>query len=715
MAARKFKEEITEWSQGVMVGDQTGDKVPKNAATRARNAAWLKQGFPSKRKGIPILTASAQSGQHPILNLGYGVGLNWVIDDLGRWSKYSGGVLSAIDVGHTTPFTAGTHIPSVALANNLMFAVNGIDAKKTDGTTVMQYGVSAPAAPTVVDSGIGGNPNGTYLFALTAYNSNTGAESNLSANTSVTVAAHKITVSWTFPTDPQVTEVRVHVFKNGLTGKFFQIPPSAADVTPAPDANGGYTSGTVSITVNLTDTDITNFLIASPSTTENSLPPAGMTFNAFHNGRMFGTDGKYLYYTKLNLPESWDPGRFEVVNTKDGQNIVAFISLSEQQMLILKDRSAYMLVGPNDPNTWEIVPLEPTVGITSFRTLVLTEGSVWWEALQGIFRVQYTDSGVSKPQRVDVPNISDRIENLNDVNITASTFAYDQVHQRLILGVPNSGDAVNSILLPFNTKIGVWEDTWDPMNVSALGVFIENNAPYVAIGGYKGRVFQVWNTPYVDGVRLNNGGGTNFTLTGNPTSATANTMTDTGATFDTAGDGLSEIPVVAVSASGQTQRAIIASNTGTVLTLTGNWGVIPDSTWTYYIGSPAFEVDTKHLNPTSTPGIQGTSFNMHTFKRLLVRGATDTGQATLDVYAMVDGDMTNFKAHVQIPISSGGAKWDIDQWDVGVFGSGNISTAHRGLGVRGHTCGLRFRNYTPNQGAIVLDVGVYGTEQGYKQ
>lgn len=713
---RRFKEELREWSKGAMTATSTADKIPVDASTRSRNVAFLKGGFPSKRKGCPILTPSAQTGKSPILGLGHNLGLNWTISQDGKFSKWSNGTPSAVDAGNASPFTSGLHFPITTTAHNLLFMCNGVDAKKTDGTTVSAWGFNPPTAPTVSDAGAGGNMSGTYAVALTAYNENTGHESSLSGFNQVTVAAgHKVGVSWTFPADPQITKVRVHIFKFGLSSKFMRV--GSTDVSPTPDpTTGGYASGTLAVTLNLTDADITNLIVSSPTFTSNNPPPPGITFALFHGGRMFVTDGKYLYFSQLDDPESFDPNNFEVVNTNDDQTIVGFAHVSNYQLLIFKSGSTHALTGPNDPTVWDIAEIDPAVGLSSVRSIVYIEGAIWWEALQGLFKVEFIPSDFAiagTPQRVDSPYISDNLENLNDALLGNACAAYDSVQQRLFFAVPDANSSSrNTQLLPFNTKLKVFEDIWDPMDTSALGVWVLNGVPVVVIGGYQGRIFQMWATPYVDGVRQTDGVSVTFTLNGTVTSTTVNTLTDSTATFDTASDGLAEIPVNAVSPAGLVQRNIIQSNTGTVLTLLNNWGVQPDSTWTYYIGNPWFEFDTAHVEPTSAPS-EGSAFYIRNFKHVLLRGVSDAG-ATLDVYSIIDGDFSAFGTHNVMTVQSGGAKWDIDKWDNGRLGSSAISTIHQTMGTKGHSCGIRVQSRIPGDSVTILSLGLYGTEHNYK-
>ena len=67
--ARQFKQNISEWSKGAIVTSTYGDKIPLNSISFARNAAWAKYGFPSKRLGCAMYTPTGQTGKNPITAL----------------------------------------------------------------------------------------------------------------------------------------------------------------------------------------------------------------------------------------------------------------------------------------------------------------------------------------------------------------------------------------------------------------------------------------------------------------------------------------------------------------------------------------------------------------------------------------------------------------------------------------------------------------------
>lgn len=710
--ARKFREEISEWSRGAIT-ELPPTKIPLNASPRAYNSAWLQGGYPAKRKGLSVITQTGETGKPAILALGRFKTIDWTIADNGRWSKIASGAFAPIDATDATPFTAPTAIPSTAIANSLLFAVNGTDLLKTDGSEIFNFGMAAPGTPTAA-VGAAGTPSGTYRIALTGFNENTGHESSLGVFDEVAVSSQKIDASWTFPTDPQVTHVRVHIFKVGLSDHFFRL--GSTNVTPTPDTDtGGYASGTTSITIDVSDSNINDLIIKSPTTQENDPPPTGTKFITYYGSRMWATDGQKLFYSKIENPESFDPNNFEPVNTDDDQDIVAIGKVAnvagDEHLTIYKERSLHMLFGPNDPNTWEVKEFAPITGLQAHRTLVEVEGALWWKSEQGFAEFKFGEL----PKRVDTPSIGNRTEDLNYSAMSGAIGIYDSVRQRTIFAVPESGQTRNTVLFPYNERLKLWEDRWDPMDISAMGTFFDASTgePFVAVGNYAGRVFRLWDTPYMDGVRLVDGA-TVFTVKGTVESSTATTLTDSAATFDTDGDGLDEIILIVVDPNGATQRKRITSNTGTVLTIDSAWASNPDSTWTYYIGCPNWEFETKHMAPTSVPGAEGSIFQGRNFKRAFISGFSDTGSAVFDVHAIIDNVVTPFAATMNVTLEGVGAFFDIDFFDLSTFGSGKVVSVHRTLGKHGKVCGLRAVNREPDQAIILFGLGLMGSELSYK-
>lgn len=84
----------------------------------------------------------------------------------------------------------------------------------------------------------------------------------------------------------------------------------------------------------------------------------------------------------------------------------------------------------------------------------------------------------------------------------------------------------------------------------------------------------------------NNFGASSGTLTGTSTAIGTATVTDSGASFYTTGDGLKDVYVSLFDTTGAFKESQkISSNTGTIITVDTNWTTSPVAGWTYEIGS----------------------------------------------------------------------------------------------------------------------------------
>lgn len=82
----------------------------------------------------------------------------------------------------------------------------------------------------------------------------------------------------------------------------------------------------------------------------------------------------------------------------------------------------------------------------------------------------------------------------------------------------------------------------------------------------------------------NDGAGVSGTVTGTLTSAGADTLTDSAATFYTDGDGLKGVEIWAVMTNGVIQKRTIQENTATQITVVEKWSPTTITGATYYIG-----------------------------------------------------------------------------------------------------------------------------------
>jgi hypothetical protein len=685
------------WAGGV-ISTMHSNALPNAASPRGRNSilAFLAGGkaVAAKRPGFEILNTEPMTGRPSVLGQ-----FEFNRDDAGTPTTThllvgSDGALSTpdgvnapvpVDAGEATPFAAGNSLPQFTVLNDLCFIIKGDEHIKlaSDGT-VQSWGIERPAAPTVVANAAAGNPNGTYEFAISYYNSTTGHESSRSNATSVTVTSDKIDVSWTAPVDPQVDYVFVHVRKGSIMSDFFRL---IVGVTPAVAGNGGYAVATLATLVDVTDAQLTALEILSPDTAENEPPPDALVDATPHLSRLFVADKNNVYWSKVGKPEAFDPDFYEPVNPGDGGDIVAIRSFFPNQLTVFKTESLHGIFG-SDPASWEVDVIDPKVGATSAASIKFHEGVAYWWSKQG--PVAWAPGSAPTEIGLDLiaPSISREV--LNHERLDQVVAEVETELSTVLFAVPESGETRNTLILPFNVKGKTWNsDGWNPFDVASMAVVKDaNGKPWIVAGNYGGRLFRFANA-FTDGARTVDSVSTELTLEGTPTSATASSLTDTTATFDTEDDGLMELFVYAVAPDGQVQRRRISSNTATVLSITPDWDAVPDSTYTYSIAAPHWQWDTKWVD-------EGEPFyqkrGLHHFCQVLA----DSGAATIQVDVFADYDAFNPVKTFTFEASGEGGIFDVSLFDEAIFGEVGITYDRRWVGRKFRAYRLRYSNVEPN-------------------
>lgn len=680
------------WAGGVNTSGQP-DAIGDDSSPRARNTAlaFISKGraVMQKRRGMSTMNASPTGGSNPAVigqrefrKLASGVFTNYhvLVTNVGRVETIStNGTVTNI----STALTTGDLYPDFATANNLLFIVNGTDKKKFNGTVLQNFGITAPAsAPTLADSGVAGSPNGTYEARVTFYNSATGAESSAGPTSgTVTVASKKIDFS-SIPTsaDSQVTSRKLYL-RNTSTQANFYLATTINDNT------------TTTYQYNAADSTL---ITLGPDTAENNPPPSGIKYLATHRSRLFAADDTTLYYSKVLFPEAFDPDFTESVNPNDGQKITA-IHAAHDVLIIFKSSSMYVLVG-DDPNDWSIRLVDSDIGCVSHRSVVTVEGRTYFWSEQG----PMVWDGEGKPVPIGLPYIASTIsaDNLGFVSLSIICAAPDLTRQRVMFAVPGEGQVRNTLILPFNYRLGVWEsDIWDPIDVASLGVADDaNGQPWVFIGGYGGQVFKWWNADN-DGVAS----GTTMSGTFVAGATSVSTITDAGAAFDTTGNGLKERKVTVIDSNGLQVGSIrphITSNTATSVTLhVSVTGLTIGATYTYTIGGPAFELDTP-WNDFSLP------FHKKRYEFLFIE-ALSTGSSvnvTCDM-AFNHDTSTGMTRSLTFTTTAPSAEWGSGIWDSSSWGTQANVTTRKRVGRTGKNHRVRLRNLYPNQSVTVLKIG----------
>lgn len=693
-------EAIEDWSEGVITSARP-DELPPNASPRGWNSAFYSvapgKSVVGTRKGIATLNATAITSNPAIIGqyhfqprdatTGVLGSIHLLLTDTGRLERLNSDTTLT---NLSTSFDSISPLaPDFETANNLCFIANGTDSFKVTSTPAVQtFGIAAPSAPTAVATGVGGM-TGDYEVALTYLNSATGHESSRSPATTVTLAAQQLRVTIPNAADTQVDFVRIHIRKGTLSAYFFRVVSGTGINTTQQAWADNY--GTVDL--NLSDNDLNDLIILSPDEDENDPPPTSLRYLCWHGTRMFGSDGKHLFYSKLGLPEAWDPEFEEPINEDDGQTITGLHSMGGV-LLIFKTRSVYGLFG-DDPNSWYLRQLDADTGCTSHRSILTIESKTYWWSLRG--PMQLAGEAGRAPDAIGFE--------LLQPTIATDALAYDQfgnvvaaadyANQRVIFAVASTGATRNDTLLPFSYRLQRWEASkWDPMDVASFGQLLDStNQPYVSLGSYQGQCFRM-DSGTNDGVPSGTTTGT-FVASGTSVS----TITDAGAAFNTTGGALRERKVTLVDSNGAwIGRGRISSNTATALTLAAAIsGLTNGATYTYYIGGPDFQWDSAWRDFDAP-------FHKKRLEYLFLQGLA-ASSTTLHLDLAFDWN-PNYGQSKTLSLAGSSSTWDATVWTHASYATKTVAHHRVRVGRTGRVWKVRVRLHIPDKPMTLLKLGV---------
>jgi hypothetical protein len=621
-----FVDSITDWSGGVVTAGRASD-LAASTSPRGRNA-YLKgsapeTATPTKRRGFTTVNASNGSSMAASITAQY----QFIRVSGGTTTRYhliyssadSGGVRVVVSdpggAGTTGSviFTPGTTaIPDFASAVNHCFVVaGGSTHNKWDGTTATTYGIVAPSTGASVAAGAAGTPSGTYEVRYTFYNGTTGHESSASATSGTVTLASQILAVTSVDTsaDAQVTARRIYV-RNTATMTNFYLAGTISDNTAT--------------TFNWNAADST-LVTLGPDTEENNPPPTGAKVIAWHRSRMFVSDGTTLFYSKLGKPEAFDPDYFEYVNPQDGQEIKGLYSYGDT-LLIFKDRATYGLFGI-DPATWQIRLLWDGIGLVHHKTLRGWENTLWWWSTQGAMQMTNLGTPLNIGKSLLAPSIAGEVLSTSEYSSFATAVMPEEELVLFAALKPSADSSFRHVIFPWNYRLNRWvSDEWTGIAATSLLTALDSDGvAWVYVGGpyassLGGQVFRLWDTD-TDGV-------VSGTVTGTFVAGGASQSTVTSSGFVTTGQALAQRAVTIVDSNGalHAQRFIL-SNTSTVLTLNASFSTTSGATYTFHVGGPAFEWDTKEMD-------SGVAFHRKRYEFL----HTQTGDtaATVGVQIFVD-------------------------------------------------------------------------------
>lgn len=700
--------DVQDWSEGVN-SSTNQDEIPPNASPLGLNASLLTtaggRAIPTKRLGMTTLNATPVTGTPTIHGAyeferttgGTTTRTHLLVSDGGRLDSVdSNGALTTISA---SAFTSGDYLPDFTTAQNLCFIANGQDAiQKYDGTSLTNAGITRPTVGTFAGAaGAAGTPNATYELRVTYRNSSTGHESSISdtATSTVTLTSEKLDVS-NVPVsgDGQVDQRRIYVRNTATMAYFFLVHTIEDNVS------------TTASDINWTDSSL---ITKAPDTTEND-PPAAHKYVVWHRNRLFAAGAhanpSQITFSKLGLPEAFDPDNFERINELDGDIITGLYSYSDM-LIIFKENSVWGLIGDN-PATWEVRPLFRDLGCVSHRSICSGSGWLFWWGRKG----PTAWDGASLPVLIGLEYIHRDVATtqINQLYVNRIACGVDIMTSEVFWAIPAGASTVLSKILVWNLRLNRWSGLWDPMEVGCFATVQDTEGfPRVFLHGLKGQAFRM-NQGTIDGVAP----GT--THTGTFTAVTDGdppmTITDLTASFDTTGGGLVERKVTVLDSNGRQVGSIrpkITSNTSTVLTISPSVsGMTNGGTYTYVVGAPNFVWDTAVFD-------QDLPFHKKRYEFVYLSGeASSAANIWLDME--VDYNSATRKTRtvsLTQPAGSLGSGlwsgfWGSGEWGSMIWGSPQGSNLPRRfrVGMRGHAIQCRIRSPYPNQPFVLRKFGV---------
>lgn len=703
--------EYINWVNGITTSP-AADALPDGFSPRGRNTNLVNIGQNTAQVGArkgpqtsnvtPVTGSPVMLGMYQLKRID-GSKTHLLVSSGGRLDKSNADTTtSAINA---TAFTSGTHFPSFATVNNFAIIANGVDLKKTDGTTVYAVGMTRPAAPTATAAVGGAMAANTWDVALTYFNSITGEESSLSDFTSVTLggANFQINISWGAPADPQVDYVRVYLRNQTLGPNVYLV---VAGLTPAPNATwNGFATSTLATVANVSNTQFGAFKIIAPTTNGNDPPAVTLQFPVWHHNRLFLFDSGNAYYSNITdldaRPESFDPNNVEPINPSDGDTITGAISYGGR-LYIFKKYALWEIDG-YDPSSWSVTQISDKYGCASHRTIKMAGGALYWWANSALGLLTMAAAG-AQPLEVAKELLSASVSDtaLNTLSLSIACAEVDEANDLILFALPEVGSTTrNTIVIPFNYRVKRFvADGWNPFDIASFCVVEDASTPKtVYAGGYSGQIFKWWQT-------MNDAVPTSTTGSGTVTSATTTTLTDSVAAFSTAGGGLIERYVYYIPAIGPVQRRRITANTATQLTVTPAWDTTLVPADSYIVGGIDWQLDTRWEKFTA-------AFIKKRFEFLSLEASSDQS-VIIKVDVFTKDNLVDIVKTLTFTMTSAGAVYDTAVYDTDVYATSGRLNKRKNIGVTGKSIRLRIRQLQANKQITLNKIGLQANLLGTK-
>ena len=273
-------------------------------------------------------------------------------------------------------------------------------------------------------------------------------------------------------------------------------------------------------------------------------------------------DSKEVYWSEPKLPNNW-PTKNALKGPLSNQpgGITALVTAFES--IIAFTRTGVWRITGSDDFSFRCDAVYGEAGCVGSNAAVEAEGRLYWLGFDGVYRWggQGLPTKISAPRGGDTPlGIQGTIRRINHAWSAYTVAVYSPDEKVIRWFVPLDDEVTNRYALVYDVQREVWVTDHYGVDVTAAATIPDRS----------GRTRTVVGTLQGDLIELdvsNSDGAYGFEPVAAITSSTRTTVTCSGASFPTSGDGLKGLPVTLVDSSGNVTYNTVASNTGTVLTL----------------------------------------------------------------------------------------------------------------------------------------------------
>ena len=313
-----------------------------------------------------------------------------------------------------------------------IFALNGTDRKRIDGSSVYEWGIDPPTEVPVLAVGVLGGLTGDYNVKYTycrKEGSTVVCESDPSpaATSAQTLSSESLSVTWTASSDSQVTHVRV--YRTSAGGAAYYLDQDVA-------------IGTLTL-----DTDTADTALGTEVATDHDRPPLGtFVLGPSYNGTCFILKDNLLYYCKPKQPEYWPVAYYiEVSPTQFPLQCMVFYN---GQPYVLSKQRIYYISGSGH-TTFFPWPVDSVTGCRNANAAVAVKGyGIFHVGSDGIYLYGSTDQKVTQAdfERLFRGETVNGVPGISDIDNCWLTF----FRNKLYFGYTSSGYTYPTNVLVFD-------------------------------------------------------------------------------------------------------------------------------------------------------------------------------------------------------------------------------------------------------------------------